>query len=46
MEEKEKKTPLSDLEKAKQEALSSDAKKPGEYTSKWQQHWMPPWIRS
>lgn len=37
MEEKEKKTPLSDLEKAKQEALSSDAKKPGEYTSKWQQ---------
>lgn len=37
MEEKEKKTPLSDLEKAEQEALSSDAKKPGEYTSKWQQ---------
>lgn len=37
MEEKEKKTSLSDLEKAKQEALSSDAKKPGEYTSKWQQ---------
>ena len=34
MEEKEKKTPLSDLEKAKQEALSSDAKKPGD---KWQQ---------
>lgn len=37
MEEKEKKMPLPDLEKAKQEALSSDAKKPGDYTSKWQQ---------
>ena len=36
MEEKEKKT-LTDAEKAKQEALASDAAKPGEYTSKWQQ---------
>ena len=36
MEEKEKKT-LTDVEKAKQEALASDAAKPGEYTSKWQQ---------
>lgn len=34
MEEKERK---ASLEKAKQEALNSDAKKPGEYTSKWQQ---------
>ena len=36
MEEKEKKT-LTDAEKARQEALASDAAKPGEYTSKWQQ---------
>ena len=36
MEGKEKKT-LTDVEKAKQEALASDAAKPGEYTSKWQQ---------
>lgn len=36
MEEKEKKT-LTDAEKARQEALVSDAAKPGEYTSKWQQ---------
>ena len=36
MEEKEKKTP-TDAEKARQEALASDAAKPGEYTSKWQQ---------
>lgn len=36
MEEKEKKT-LTDAEKARQEALASDARKPGEYTSKWQQ---------
>ena len=36
MEGKEKKT-LTDVEKAKQEALASDAAKPGEYTSRWQQ---------
>ena len=36
MEEKEKKT-LTDAEKARQEALASDAAKPGEYISKWQQ---------
>ena len=36
MEEKEKKTP-TDAEKARQEALASDAAKPVEYTSKWQQ---------
>lgn len=36
MEEKEKKT-LTDAEKARQEALVSDARKPGEYASKWQQ---------
>lgn len=36
MEGKEKKT-LTDVEKAKQEVLASDAAKPGEYTSKWQQ---------
>lgn len=36
MEEKKKDT-LSETERAKQEALGSDGRKPGEYTSKWQQ---------